>query len=110
MSSDTAVRFGPVQQAFHLNLGLDHRSSSANLLNLGPDFGGPVHQVRSGQISGSNREPPEKYAYIFKKNPMFLIENPTLTLAGHHPTLPYKQRHGLLLAQMHGYDHCDSRS
>ena len=110
MSSDTAVRFGPVQQAFHLNLGLDHRSSSVNLLNLGLDFRGLVHQVWSGQISGSNREPPKKYAYTSKKNPMFLIENPTLTLAGHRPTLPYKQWHGLLLAQMHRYDHCDSRS
>ena len=47
LSSDAAVRFGPVQRALCLNLGLDLWFGSEELSNLGLDLEGPVQQVRS---------------------------------------------------------------
>ena len=41
-----AVRFGPVQHDFLLNLKLDRWSGSANPLNLGPDLPEPVERVQ----------------------------------------------------------------
>jgi hypothetical protein len=55
-----AVRFGPVQHDILLNLGPDHRSGSANLLNLGPDLPEPVGRVRRVRFKVQrhlNREP-----------------------------------------------------
>jgi hypothetical protein len=46
-TSDAAVRFGPVQRALCLNLGLDLWFGSEELSNLGLDLEGPVQQVRS---------------------------------------------------------------
>ena len=45
--SDAAVRFGPVQRALCLNLGLDLWFGSEELSNLGLDLEGPVQRVRS---------------------------------------------------------------
>ena len=42
-----AVRFGPVQHDFLLNLKPDRWSGSANSLNLGPDLPEPVERVQS---------------------------------------------------------------
>jgi hypothetical protein len=43
---DAAVRFGPVQRHFLLNLKPDHWSGSPNPLNLGPDLVERVQMVR----------------------------------------------------------------
>jgi hypothetical protein len=48
VSSDAAVRFGPVQRTFCLNLEPDLWFGSSRLLNLGLDLEGPVQQVRFG--------------------------------------------------------------
>ena len=48
LTSDAAVRFGPVQRILCLNLGPDFWFGSSRLLNLGLDLEGPVWQVRFG--------------------------------------------------------------
>jgi hypothetical protein len=55
--SDAAVRFGPVQRTFCLNLEPDLWFGSSRLLNLGLDLEEPVQQVRFGGFIGSNLEP-----------------------------------------------------
>jgi hypothetical protein len=57
VSSDAAVRFGPVQRMLCLNLELDLWFGSSRLLNLGLDLEGPVQQVRFGGFIGLNLEP-----------------------------------------------------